>query len=391
MKILSLILALVSFDTSFLHAADTNSRWSEKRANTWYAGKPWMVGCNFSPSTAINQLEMWQADTFDEATIDRELGYAESLGFTSVRVFLHDLLWKQDSKGFIRRVDRFLQLADQHHIGALVVLFDSCWYPLPKLGPQPAPIQFTHNSGWVQSPGVEVLEHPEQQGYLKEYVLGMIGHFARDRRINGWDVWNEPDNWDGGAPKRPGLEPTNKVELVVALLPKVFAWAHSAKPSQPVTSGVWRGTWNHMNALSPTERIQLENSDVISFHCYGGAEELAKAMSALKRLNRPVWCTEFMARPAGSTFAPHLGMMKQQRVAAYCWGFVSGKTQTIFPWDSWTKKYTAEPTLWFHDIFRANGTPFDPKEVAFIRHIALPQPAAVENGTEALHEEPVNR
>jgi hypothetical protein len=86
-----------------------------------------------------------------------------------------------------------------------------------------------------------------------------------------------------------------------------------------------------------------------------------------------------MARPAHSTFAPHLDLMKEQKVAAYNWGFVSGKTQTIFPWDSWTKKYTNEPSLWFHDIFRADGTPFDRKEVAFIRQVALPKSSVKES------------
>ena len=184
---------------------------------------------------------MWQADTFDEATIDRELGFAESLGFNSVRVFLHDLAWKQDREGFLQRLDRFLALAEKHKIGVLFAIFDSCWNPVPKPGRQPVPIPFTHNSGWVQSPGAQVLEHPEQQEYLHEYVTSVVKRFANDRRVHGWDVWNEPENGDGGASARAGLEPKNKVELVLALLPKVFAWVREAGPQQPLTSGVWSG------------------------------------------------------------------------------------------------------------------------------------------------------
>ena len=65
-----------------------------------------------------------------------------------------------------------------------------------------------------------------------------------------------------------------------------------------------------------------------------------------------------MRRPV-SNFATHLPFLKKENVGAYNWGLVSGKTQTIYPWDSWTKPYDAEPKIWFHDIFRKDGSPFD--------------------------------
>src|SRR6187455_2063217 len=86
------------------------ARWTIEQANAWYAKQPWLVGCNYSPRTAINQLEMWQAETWDPQTIDQELGWAHDLGFTSVRVFLHDLVWKNDRQGLLRRMDKFLDL-----------------------------------------------------------------------------------------------------------------------------------------------------------------------------------------------------------------------------------------------------------------------------------------
>src|SRR4051812_20422541 len=263
------LLATLLAAASFLPSAQAGERWSPEKANAWYAARPWPVGCNFLPSTAINQLEMWQAETWDEATIDRELGYAEGLGFNSVRVFLHDLPWQQDREGFCRRIDRFLAMAEKHKIGALVVLFDSCWHPVPKLGVQPAPIPFTHNSGWVQSPGAAALSNPAEYPRLREYVTGIVKRFANDRRIDGWDLWNEPENNDGGASARPGLDPGNKVALVEQLLPQVFAWAREGAPSQPLTSGVWKGNWSTDAALSPIQHTQLESSDVISFHNYG--------------------------------------------------------------------------------------------------------------------------
>ena len=68
-----------------------SDRWTMEQAQAWYESHPWLAGANFVPSTAINQLEMWQAETFDPATIDRELGYAQSIGMNTMRVFLHDI------------------------------------------------------------------------------------------------------------------------------------------------------------------------------------------------------------------------------------------------------------------------------------------------------------
>jgi hypothetical protein len=346
--------------------ADAPGRWSREQAAAWQAAQPWLVGCNYIPSTAINQLEMFQSDTFDPETIDRELAMAQGLGFNSVRVFLHDLLWTQDREGFFRRCDEFLAIADRHGISVMFVLFDSCWHPRPALGPQPAPLPFTHNSGWVQSPGTEALQDPASRSRLRDYVIGVVSRFADDPRVVVWDVWNEPDNLDGGAVKRPGLEPKNKVALVNALLPEAFAWARAATPTQPLTSGVWRDSDN-VTKLDACKRLQLAHSDVVSFHSYGDAASLGRCIENLSAYGRPLLCTEFMARPNKSTFEPHLGIMKERKVAAYCWGFINGKSQTIYPWDSWKKAYTAPPPVWFHDVLESDGTPFNRDEVGFIR------------------------
>ena len=347
--------------------ATAQTRWSEERANAWYEHRPWLVGCNFIPSTAINQLEMWQAESFDPATIDRELGWAEGLGFTSVRVFLQNLLWEQDSSGFLQRMDRFLSIAQKHHIGVMFVLFDSCWDPDPKLGPQRAPKPFTHNSGWVQAPGREFMANPARLDELKTYVQGVVGRFKNDSRIDFWDVYNEPDNLNDPAYIK--LEPTNKVHSAMILLQKTFVWAREMSPSQPLSSAPWLGPWADPDKLRPMERLQLEQSDIITFHNYDGLDKLKPCVENLRRYHRPIICSEYMARPVGSTFDPNLRYLKEQHVGAYNWGFVSGKTQTIFPWDSWKKAYTHEPPVWFHDIFRADGTPYKTQEVEFIRSL----------------------
>ena len=138
-------------------ASAQNGRWTEDRANAWYSKQPWLVGANYIPSTAINQLEMWQAETFDPERIDIELGWAEGLGMNTIRVFLHDLVWEQNPAGFQQRIDRFLAIAAKHNIRPMFVLFDSCWDPNPRLGEQREPRAGVHNSGWVQSPGAKAL------------------------------------------------------------------------------------------------------------------------------------------------------------------------------------------------------------------------------------------
>jgi len=348
-------------------AADTSVIWTKQQAIEWYKKQPWLVGANFLPSTAINQLEMWQADTFDTVTINRELGWAQSLGMNTMRVFLHDLAFEQDSVGFINRVDKFLAIAESHKIRPLIVIFDSCWDPFPKAGKQRAPKPYTHNSGWVQSPGQYALKDSTQYPRLKHYVETIIGHFANDKRILGWDVWNEPDNMTG--PSYEKVEIPNKVAYILPLLKKTFSWARSVHPSQPLTSGVWAGNWSSDSTLKPIEKVQLEESDVISFHNYDTPAEFEKRIKYLQRYGKPLICTEYMARPNGSTFQGFLPVAKKYDVGMINWGFVNGKSQTIYPWDSWTKKYTAEPPVWFHDIFRTDGAPYRPEEVAFIKSI----------------------
>ena len=356
---------------ALIGAAAARERWSNDAANNWYARRPWTVGCNFTPSSASNQLEMWQAETFDPETIDRELGWAADLGFNSVRVFLHHLLWVHDREGFLQRIDRFLAIADKHHIGVMFVLLDGVWDPHSKLGPQPEPVPHRHNSRWVQSPGAEILGDPKRHAELESYISGVVHHFRDDRRIDAWDLFNEPDNSNHNSYGAGGrkTELANKAEMATRLLSNVFEWARQAEPTQPLTAGVWLGPWPNHEKMSPIEKLMVVQSDVISFHNYGDAKAERERIEQLRRYGRPILCTEFMARPAGSRFDPLLGLFKEQHVAAYCWGLVDGRTQTIYPWDSWQKQYTAEPPVWFHEIFRRNGTPYDAAEVAYIRRI----------------------
>jgi len=363
----AIIAFIVLLAVSSATTASAAPPWPAKQANEWYSHEPRLVGSNFIPSTAINELEMWQADTFDLPTIDRELAWAQGLGMNTMRVFLHNFLWQQDSAGFLRRMDQFLQVADKHRIRILFVLLDSVWDPNPRVGRQRDPKPHVHNSGWVQAPGAEILkEESRWNGELKPYVVGVIGHFRDDQRVLMWDLMNEPENENGSYKAQ---ELPNKAEVALRLLREEWRWARSANPSQPLTSGVWRGDWSSDDKLSEMASLQLQNSDVITFHSYEPPAEMRTRIASLRRFGRPVVCTEYMARPRGSTFVAILPLLKAEKVGAYNWGLVNGKTQTIYPWDSWEKTYNAEPAVWFHDIFRQDGRPYDDQEVALIRRL----------------------
>lgn len=348
-----------------------HERWRPERAARWQAEQPWLVGCNFTPSTASNQLEMWQAETFDPETIERELGWAAGIGMNAVRVFLHDLVWEADPDGFASRIDAFLGLAWSAGIRTMLVLFDDCWFP-PRAGPQPEPVSGVHNSRWVQSPGHRVLRDRSQWPRLERYVRGVVGAFGRDERVCVWDLYNEPGNaflplatlpWHRATPLALARAFRHFVlpSPTLPLLRASFEWARSADPIQPLTAGLWA-------PIPRLARFLLEASDVISFHQYASAEKLRTRIGDLARVHgRPLLCTEWMARPLGSRFETHLPIFRESEVGCFCWGLVSGRTQTIHGWGD--RPGTPEPEVWHHDVLRPDGTPFDEGEVEVIRRL----------------------
>ena len=360
----ALIALAIAAGMSNVQAQET--RWTAAQANKWYEQQPWLVGANYVPSDAINELEMFQTATFNAALNDKELGMAESIGMNTMRVFLQDQFWLKDPAEARKRIDEFLAIASKHHIRPILVLFDSCWEPNPHLGPQHPPIPGIHNSGWVQSPGKERLMDPKIEPELKTYVTGVVSAFGQDDRVLAWDIWNEPDN--GGRDRDEDVPA--KVQRVNELLPKAFEWARSTHPKQPLTSGLWRGDWSDPNKESETVKIQLAESDVISFHNYDWPEQFEARIAELRPLGRPLICTEYMARGNGSTFDTILPIAKREHVAAINWGLVAGKTQTYLPWDSWKRPYvTEEPTVWFHEVFRNDGRPYRQREIDLMREL----------------------
>ena len=353
--------------------AEARDRWTAEEANAWYAKQPWLVGCNFSPSTAINQLEMWQADTFDPETIDRELGWA-----AKHRVHQRSRLSPQPplgaGPGGIPRPARQVpgnrrQARHRRNAGSAGRRLGSPAQAGQAADPRP----HVHNSGWLQAPGAEILRDPARHDQLKPYIVGLIGHYRNDHRVQAWDLFNEADNPNRNSYGVDGfkteLPEDVKAEMATKLMAKLFVWAREAGATQPLTAGLWRDDWSSDDRLTPFNKLMLDESDVISFHCYGPPQAMKDRVSELRRFGRPLLCTEYMSRGSGSTFDPIMGYLKEQNVAAYNWGLVDGKTQTAYPWETWQKQYTAKPDLWFHEIFWADGRPYDAKEVEYIKSV----------------------
>ena len=323
--------------------------WSIEKANNWYNQHKWLTGSDYIPSTAINQLEMWQASTFDAATIDKELGWAENIGFNTIRVFLHSVAWKQDPIGFKKRVDQFLSIAERHHITPMFVFFDDVWNKTPKAGPQPAPKPGIHNSGWVQDPGQPASNDTTIFPQLEKYVKDVLKDFAHDKRILLWDLYNEPGN-------------SGKKDSSLLLLTKIFQWAREINPDQPLSAGLWDWSFEKLNAF------QLQNSDIVTYHDYEEPQWHLRVIQLLKAAGRPLICTEYMARIRNSRFSNILPMLKKENVGAINWGFVAGKTNTIYAWDTPIPD-GSEPVEWFHDIFRKDGTAYRKDEVDLIKKL----------------------
>lgn len=395
---LIIISLFISCNNKNTTQSQKSNRWSEEKIWEWYNNQPWPVGTNFITSSSINQLEFWQEETFDPDLIEKELKLSASIGMNTHRVFLHDLLWEQDSIGFMERINKFLEISDRYGIKTLFVFFDDVWHPVPKLGKQPEPIPNVHNPGWVQSPGAKILYDTLSHNKLESYVKGIVGRFANDSRILAWDLYNEPGQKGIASHeiskertielhKKIGIEITeenrsaynlSKIDPkdikqihTLSLLKKTVKWLREINPSQPITTGIyaWDADWAPISDLSELDQFIINSSDIISFHSYASKEEVLEKVKQLKNYNRPLLCTEYIAREHKSTFEDILPIFYDNKIGAYNWGFVSGKTNTIYPWKSWDSTYTGPPNKWHHDIFYQNGEPFSNDEIELIKKL----------------------
>jgi endo-1,4-beta-mannosidase len=324
--------------------------WSTDKANEWYKGKGWILGFNYLPSTAVNSTEMWQAESFDVSTIEKELRLASECGYNSCRVFLQYLVWKHEGAAFLKNFERFLEIAGKNAITVLPIFFDDCAFSgkEPRMGKQDEPIPGIHNSGWTASPGFTIADDPASEPSLKSYVQTLVSKYKNDSRIIAWDLYNEPGN-------------SNREDKCLPLLKKTFEWARECDPSQPLSAGVY--LWKDFD-LSV-----IELSDIISFHDYNNIEITKDRIKMLKQYNRPLLCTEWLHRPNGSAIESHMPLYKSENIGIYNWGLVNGKTQTHLNWDK-EKNKNGGPSEWQHDIFTKDLKPYSAGEVAFIKKIS---------------------
>lgn len=291
-------------------------------------------GVNYVPSNAVNATQMWL--DFDAVTIDRELGYAEGLGLTSIRAFIQYVAYEQDAAGLLDRFGALLELASRHGLSVMPVLFDDCWLPEPFLGAQaPEPRPGLHNPYWQSSPGSRRMGLAFRPA-LRRYVEEFLGRFGSDQRIITWDLYNEPQTR----------------EYSVALVRDVFAWARRIAPSQPLTS-CWYG------ALL---------SDITSIHFYvspkSEPDEAQRVIESAKSLARPVVATEALGRPNHGELHEILPLFEQTRIGWYLWELMIGANQTRYQWPN--SPPVADDVV-FQGLLHPDGTPYRKDEVELIR------------------------
>lgn len=337
------------------------TRWSLEQVTDWYGQQPWLCGFNYLPRTAVNWIDLWQAESFDAATIERELALAGSVGFNTLRTNLHSLVWLDDAAGLRSRIDDFLGIASRNGIRTLLCPFDDCGFSgrEPRLGRQDDPIPGVHNSRACASPGRAIVRDSTQWSDLQRYIADIVGHFRDDARILAWDLYNEPGNDSVLVPGEESPPSESLRPSSTELVKSTFAWARGARPTQPLTTGIWQPGWTDQNELL------IELSDFISFHNYFAIESLRAQVKDLKRHDRPLMCTEWLARGFRSVPDTHLPYFAAERIGCYHWGLVNGRTQTHLPWPGFGQ--LAKDGTWHHDLFRSDGTPYDPAEIDLFR------------------------
>ena len=342
----------------FLSCTQVGERWSEEKAWAWYDAQPWPVGCVFMPSYGGTPVEIWGKDYFQPEVVDKELGLAEGLGFNAIRLFLCDIVWQDDPKGFMDRLEETVRLADKHGLRILMTFFTyGGTIKNPYLGPQPQPVPGVHNSVWMSSPGRDVVNDPSRWGPIERYLKAVMKRYRNDPRILAWCLYNEPENTKGFD--------------TLPFLEAVYRWAREVNPSQPLTSPmIAMPTWGTYN--KPISDFICANSDIISFHNYNALPSCSKFVDYALQYGRPVLCSEWMARTRGSDYFSILPLFKEKKIGSFSYGLVNGKQQCQYPWnpigeDGQPVPFTEEPEVWFHDLFRPDLTPYSEDEVRFIR------------------------
>lgn len=353
------------------------NKWSVADAASWQKKYGWLCGFNYLPASSVNWTEMWQAETFDPTQITKELKWASDAGYNSLRTNLPYIIWQNDRDGLIHRINQFLDICQNNHISVMLTLMDDCGFSgdHPYLGPQKSPRENIHNSQAAASPGRNLVINKQEWHGIKEYICDIVETFKNDDRIAIWDLYNEPSNRAIFADIGEQIEFDSMLDdYSYALMEKAFEWVREIHPIQPLTVGAWHinkdddtGAFNIFN--HKVDKLALELSDVISYHAYVPYEVMEKIIIDLKKYNRPILCTEWLARHAGSLLLEQLPMLKEQNIGCYQWGLVNGRTQTHLPWPPLQKAMKDYQKIWFHDVMHGDGRFYDDKEAELLKKL----------------------
>jgi hypothetical protein len=333
------------------------ARWDKERAHDYMESFGTVVAVNYVPAYCYNYIQIWY--DFKEDVIRRELGWAKNSGINSLRMFLP--LFSFQEGGYWQEVKaRFRKLVDiAGEMGmSVMITFQPNYMKVNQSAKPQAPyVEFNpgrHKNHW-QYPNSDFSSFQIYPLALREmYAMldDIMAEYTGDKRIIAWDLWNE-------APYEERFT-----------LEYIFHHAREINPSQPLTA-CWEA---------------YDISDIVTFHNYtrpekiaaeyaypgqGGSYPLHASIEFIPELeralsfDRPVLCTECLARTFGNNFEAILPYFSKYNIGFYFWGLCAGSAQYHFPW-GWPEG-SPEPKNWFHCILYPDGEPYREAEIDLLR------------------------
>ena len=354
----------------------TEGKWSRERAWAWYDALPWIRGYNGLPSHCVNRIALWQEYGHEEVfrEVEENFALARETGFNAVRTIVQFECWKEQHAAFLRHLEEYMTLAAKYGLGVMLTLGNDCTVPLGRWKPAAfgeqkvdwgyhSGIKTGPHTGDYSEPGYQLLDDPAIEPLYYEMVDELASLYAKDPRLQIWDVWNEIGNSNRGAKSVRAME-------------NFFAILRAHDPIQPLTADVWSYKNGGREPATPEQERAAALSDVITYHGYMAYPDLVVTTEALQeRYGRPLINNEWLNRILGNNVAEIYPFFYKERIGSYPWGLIAGYSQTYEPWGGLYAKYmeegsTLDVTKWQHDLYRFNGLPYDKREIALMKRFA---------------------